>query len=416
MKICFIASSYPRHETDGSARFIRSMAEALVEIGHTVDIAIPYRADLRLPLGPIRVFPFRYIWPDRLAIMGYAEAMESDQRLRGLAYALVPAFALAEARQIARLHCRYGYDIIHANWVIPNGAVAALVAAWIRRPLVISLHGSDIFFARRHALLGALAGWAFRRAAGVTACSPELRVGAIALGADPGRLHLVPWGADPRRFAVSQGARDRVRAELGLRPDQPVLLSLGRLVKKKGIEYLIHALPDIVRNAPKTVCLVAGNGPEAGPLAQLAAELGVARHVRFLGAIPWPETPALYAAADIFVTPSIHDARGNVDGLPSTILEAMAASRPIIASQVAGIELAVTDGIHGLLTPERDAAALARAAVTLIQNDDLRNWLGENGRARVRQELNWMTVAHTLDEIYAASVSRAAINKSWQPV
>ena len=416
MRICFVASSYPRHEADGSARFIRSMAEALVELGHSVDVVIPYRADLHLTPGPVQVFPFRYIWPDRLAIMGYAEAMQSDQDLRGLAYALAPAFALAEARQVARLHRSRLYDIIHAHWVIPNGAVAALVAARVRRPLIISLHGSDVFFAQRHALLGTLAGWAFRRAAGVTACSPELRAGAIALGADPETLHLLPWGADPQRFEATQSARDRARVELGLQADQSVLLSLGRLVKKKGIEYLIRALPDIVRSAPHTVCLVAGDGPERAALQQLAAELGVALHTRFLGAVPWPKTPGLYAAADIFVAPSIHDARGNVDGLPTTILEAMAAGRPVIASQVAGIELAVADGLHGLLIPERDAAALARASLTLIQNNELRGQLGENSRRRVRQELSWATVARTLSQIYSANVSHTARSESRQPV
>lgn len=414
MKICFVASSYPRHATDGAAPFIRSMAEALIGLGHQVDVVIPHRSDLRLPPGPVRVFPFRYIWPERLAIMGYAEAMESDQRLRGLAYALAPAFALAEASRIWRLHAQNRYDIIHAHWVIPNGAVSALVAARIRRPLIISLHGSDIFFARRHALLGASAGWAFKRAAGVIACSPDLHAGALALGADPATTRLIPHGADPRRFAGSPAERERVRAELGLRPDQPVLLSLGRLVKKKGLEYLIRALPDIVRAAPETVCLVAGSGPESAPLQQLAAELGVLPHLRFLGAIPWPDTPALYAAADIFVVPSIHDEHGNVDGLPTTILEAMAVGRPVIASRVAGIGLAVTDGQHGLLTPERDAAALARAAITLIQDSALRGRLGQNARDRVHQELNWTAVARTLSEIYAG-VSPAPTVEGRQP-
>jgi glycosyltransferase involved in cell wall biosynthesis len=391
------------------------MAEALVELGHHVDVVLPYRADLRPAPGPIRTFPFRYIWPDRLAIMGYAEAMQSDQQLRGLAYALAPAFALAEARQVALLHRRYRYDIIHAHWVIPNGAVAASVAARIRRPLIISLHGSDVFFARRHALLGALAGWTFRRSAGIIACSPELQSGAIALGADPGRVRLMPHGADPRRFEVAPADRERVRSELGLRPDQPVLLSLGRLVKKKGLEHLVRALPDIIGRAPDAVCLVAGSGPELAPLQQLAAGLGVAGHVRFLGAVPWLETPALYAAADIFVAPSIHDARGNVDGLPTTILEAMAAGRPVIASQVAGIGLAVTDGVNGRLVPECDAAALAQAVLALIQDRARCSQMGENGRARVRQELNWLAVARALSEIYAASAPHAPDGRPRRP-
>lgn len=405
MKVCFVASSYPRHDADGAARFIRSMAEALVELGHTVDVIIPYRADLRLSSGSVHVFPFRYIWPDRLAIMGYAEAMHSDQRLRGLAYALAPLFALAEAFQIVRLHRQRHYDLIHAHWVIPNGAVAALAAALLRRPLVVSLHGSDIFFARRHAWLGALARWTFGRAAAVISCSPELSAGAIALRADPDRLYLAPHGADPRVFDVNPAVRNRVRAELQIEPTQPVLLSLGRLVKKKGLEYLLHAMPAIVAQAPDAVCLVAGSGPEAAPLQQLAAELGVSQYVRFLDAVPWSATPELYAAADIFVAPSIHDERGNVDGLPTTILEAMAAGRPVIASQVAGIELAVADGVHGLLTPERDAAALAHAALALIRDRALRVRLGEAGRERVQRELNWAAVARTLTAIYATSAS-----------
>ncbi len=196
---------------------------------------------------------------------------------------------------------------------------------------------------------------------------------------------------------------------MGLLPDELVLLSLFRLVKKKGVEYLIRALPEIVRAAPDTVCLVAGNGPEAGPLAQLGRELGVAHHLRFLGTIPWPETPALYAAADIFVAPSIHDESGNVDGLPSTILEAMAAGRPVIASQVAGIELAIADGVHGLLTPERDAAALACAVLSLALNDDLRSRLGKNARERVRQELNCTAAARTQSQIYT-NITRAVAN------
>jgi glycosyltransferase involved in cell wall biosynthesis len=408
MKVCFVASSFPRHETDGTARFIRSLAEALIGLGHTVDVIIPHRADLRLRPGPASVFPFRYIWPDRLAIMGYAEAMQSDQRLRGLAYALAPAFALAEARQIVLLHRRRHYDIIHAHWVIPNGAVAAAVTTLICRPLIISLHGSDIFFARRHVWLGALARWTFGRAAGVISCSPELSAGALALGAAPPTLHLTPHGADPALFDVAPSVRERVRGELEIQANQPVILSLGRLVKKKGIEYLIQALPAIVRCAPDAICLIAGDGPELAPLQRLAAELGISRHVRFLGPVPWAETPGLYAAADIFVAPSVHDDRGNVDGLPTTILEAMAAGRPVIASQIAGVELAVTDGCNGLLTPERDAPALARAAIALIQDDALRSRLAENGRTRVRRELNWTAVARTLSEIYADSVSRSA--------
>jgi glycosyltransferase involved in cell wall biosynthesis len=407
MKICFVASSYPRYETDGSARFIRSMAEALVDLGHVVDVIVPHRADLNLAPGKVRVFPFRYIWPPKLAIMGYAEAMHSDRQLRRLAYGLAPSFALAEACRLVLRHRRMQYDVIHAHWVVPNGVVAAAVAAGIHRPLVISLHGSDVFFARKHRLFGAAAGWAFARAAAVTACSPELYDGARVLGADPAMLHLLPWGADPAVFDAAQPERDRVRGELGVHPGHVAILSLGRLVSKKGVGYLLTALPAIVRDAPNAVCWIAGSGPERTRLEQLAGELGVAHHVRFLGNVSWDRAPALFAAADIFVAPSVHDEQGNVDGLPTTILEAMAAGKPVVASRVGGIELAVLDSINGLLTTERDAAALATAILALIKNDALRARLGENGRETVRRELNWAAIARKLVELYTIAVADA---------
>jgi glycosyltransferase involved in cell wall biosynthesis len=409
MKICFVASSYPRNAADGSARFIRSMAEALVDLGHVVDVIIPHRADLNLAPGKARVFPFRYVWPSRLAIMGYAEAMESDQKLRGLAYGLAPGFALAEARQLVIRHQRMQYDVIHAHWVVPNGAVAALVASWIHRPLVISLHGSDVFFARKHRLLGTAAGWAFARAAAVTACSPELYDGARALGADSAKLHLLPWGADAAVFEAASPERDRVRSEYGVQPGQVVILSLGRLVDKKGLANLVTALPLIVRDAPNVVCWIAGSGPERTRLEQLAEQLGLANHIRFLGSIPWIQVPALFAAADIFVAPSIHDKQGNVDGLPTTILEAMAAGKPVVASRVGGIELAVLDQTNGLLVDEGDVPALAAAASALAKDDVLRAKWGENGRERVRRELSWAAVARKLAEFYTTAVTDASL-------
>ncbi len=384
------------------------MAEALVDLGHVVDVIIPHRADLSLSPGKARVFPFRYVWPSRLAIMGYAEAMESDQKLRGLAYGLAPGFALAEAAQLVSRHRRMQYDVIHAHWVVPNGAVAALVASWIHRPLVISLHGSDVFFARKHRLLGAAAGWTFARAAAVTACSPELYDGARALGADPARLHLLPWGADPDVFDAASPERDRVRSEHGVQPGQVIILSLGRLVGKKGLASLVTALPLIVREAPNAVCWIAGSGPERTRLEQLAGQLGVANHIRFLGSIPWVQVPALFAAADIFVAPSVHDEQGNVDGLPTTILEAMAAGKPVVASRVGGIELAVLDNTHGLLVAEGDVPALAAAVSALVKDGALRARLGGNGRERVRRELSWAAVARKLVEFYAMALTGAA--------
>jgi glycosyltransferase involved in cell wall biosynthesis len=374
------------------------MAEALVDRGHRVDVLIPYRADLQLPQADkIGVEVFRYVWPSSLAIMGYSEAMVSDTALVPTAYALAPLFAVNQARALLALHSQRHYDVVHAHWVIPNGVAAAFVTKLIQKPLVISLHGSDIFFAVRKPLLGKVAGWTLAQASGVTACSAALAAHALHLGAHAEKVYLLPWGADPARFT---GQRAAARTALGLDQDAPIILSLGRLVKKKGLFVLVEALSAVFARVPDAQCVIAGDGPELDPLRKQAAALGIADRIHFLGATPWDQTPTLYAACDLFVAPSIHDENGNVDGLPTTVLEAMAAGRPVVASQVAGMELVVRPWENGILTREGDVVALSDALTLLLVQPELRRPMGQASRRAVEERYNWGVVAAQFEHIY----------------
>lgn len=410
LKICFATSSYPLTARDGSARFIHSMAEALAVQGHAVDVVLPYHSSLERWPATVRLFPFRYIWPQRLAIMGYAQATHSDKRLRGLAYVLAPGFAVQQALTMLQLHRRFCYDILHAHWVIPSGVTAAWVAKRIQRPFVISLHGSDVFFALKQPLLGAAAKWAFRGADAVTACSPSLYEGALALGAMQGNVHLLPYGVDAERFRYQAHERAQARKAFQIAPDQIAVTFVGRLVEKKGVEYLLHALSVATRRVPRLLCLIGGSGPELARLADLAARHGLEDSVRFLGYLEWNRVAELLRATDIFVAPSIHDSEGNADGLPNTILEAMASGCPVVATSLPGISAAITDGVHGILVAERNSDELASAIVELAQNPPLRRALGENARRHVVQEFSWDAVAARLTELYMAALSRAQVH------
>lgn len=399
MRIAFLASTYPRFETDGSGRFVRSLAEAMHALGHTVDVLAPYHPQVGVIDSPVCVHHFRYIWPARLNIMGYAQAMDSDRSLRRGAYALAPLYFAAALLNLDRLERRNRYDAVHVHWVIPNGPAAAWVARRHRLPLVVSLHGSDIFFALKNRWLGRLAASVFSQAVAVSACSPALQAGAVQLGARPEKVHLIPWGADPVVFAPA-GDPAAFRAHWGLAPDAPVILSLGRLVEKKGVAYLIRAAPEVLSAQPLTRFVVAGDGPERQPLQQLAETLGVAPAMCFTGELPWAEVPLALQACDIFVAPSAPDERGNLDGLPTTILEAMAAARPVVASRVAGIPLAVTDQVTGLLVPPADSGLLAQALLRMLADPALAQAYGRAGRQRVEQELNWQSIARRFVNFY----------------
>jgi glycosyltransferase involved in cell wall biosynthesis len=403
MKICMIASTYPRFDSDGAGRFNRSLAEALSTLGHDVQVVIPYHPTIEPYETPVRIHPFRYSGLERWSVMGYANAMDSDRRLKWQAYLLILPFLIKGASALLQLVRQHDFDVIHSHWVLPNGPIGLLGKARARSPLFVSLHGSDIYFARKNPLFSAVARQVFRHAQGVTACSPELYESAIELGASPTSTRLILWGADPEAFDSHPDTSD-LREQLGLKEDTNVVLGLGRLVGKKGFDILVRAMPDVLASCPRTCCVIAGDGPEGPHLHALADQLGVAKHIRFPGSIPWNQVPEYLHLSELFVAPSVHD-EGNLDGLPTVILEAMAAGKPVVASNVAGMPLAVIHNETGTLVPERDEDALAKAICHLLKNTRLRDRLGEGGRDRVRDELNWHQVAQQFVAMYKTALS-----------
>jgi glycosyltransferase involved in cell wall biosynthesis len=295
---------------------------------------------------------------------------------------------------------RPSFDLIHAHWVIPNG-LPALIAARLRGlPLFISLHGSDVYVAEKAAPIAATARGLFRAAQGTTACSGDLYQRALRLGAPHSRIEVVPYGVDTTAFRPDPGASVRVRAELGLPPDAKLVVSVSRMVYKKGLTYLIDAFPAVLSHHPDATLVLGGYGDLREELEQRAIERGIAANVRFPGRLSREQSAAFLGAADIHVVPSVHDQAGNVDGLPNVLLEGMSSGRAIVASDLAGIPDVITDGVHGLLTPERNSAALAKAIIHLFDDPALARQLGEAARRRVLNELTWDAAAERFETMY----------------
>ncbi|MCU0257252.1 MAG: glycosyltransferase, partial [Vicinamibacterales bacterium] len=187
----------------------------------------------------------------------------------------------------------------------------------------------------------------------MTACSADLRDRALRLGAPADRSEVVPYGVDTSRFAPqpSADAREAVRAGLGVARDDLLVFAVGRLVRKKGFEYLIDAVAALAPSRPRLACVIAGAGDLDQDLRARAAALGVAGRVRFPGLLPHDRTAAAMAAADVIAVPSVRDDAGNVDGLPNVVLEALATSTPVVATPAGGIGSVVEDEVNGRLVP-----------------------------------------------------------------
>ena len=408
MRLGILTSSYPRYPGDGVGSFVKSLAESLAALEHEVYVLAPYDPAVR-PDAPSaerrpRVQRFRYVWPDRLALVGHARSLEADVRLKPAAFGLIPFWGLAAGVQLARIVSRHRIDVIYAQWILPSGLVGAAVSRLTGRPLVIHLHGSDVYVAASNPLFRSLARWSFARAAGVIACSQDLRRRAVDIGLQADKSHVIPYGVDTARYRPGT-VDNELRANLGVPTGAPLVMAMGRLVYKKGFEYLIRAAPEVVAGSPDVRFLIAGDGDLAEPLVALAKDLGVSDHILFPGHLPWQEGHRYLRLADILVVPSVIDARGNVDGLPNVLLEAMAAGCALVASDVAGIPDVIRDGENGLLVPEKDPGALAAAIKRLLHSPDLRRAVGSAARQTASTELDWSRTAERVASVLQAAVS-----------
>jgi len=406
LRIAVLAHSFPRFAGDTHGPFVKRLSEELAGLGHEVWALVPFDPELRDdPSSPLRVRSFRYIVPDRTHQLGYSRTLRRDIGMRLSAYLQSPLYFLFGERALARLVRRERIDFVHAHWILPNGFLAARASARTGVPYGVTLHGSDVFMAERNPLFRRLARRALAGASYVTSCSGELRdrlVG-VAGGRFAERIRLVPNGTD-LTAVETVGERRAVREWLGLAADAPLVAAVGRMVDKKGFDFLIDAIPLVLAARPEARFVFGGGGELLETLRARAAGLGIGDAVRFTGALSQPQVVELIGAADLFAMPSVRDQGGNVDGLPIVVLEAMAQAKPVVATAISGLPLAVSDGVTGRLVPDRDAPALAAAILELLSDPQRAARLGAAGRERIRTELNWPAIARIHDGLLREAV------------
>ena len=289
-------------------------------------------------------------------------------------------FAASAGRAFRRAVREFAPDVVFAPWAYPDGWAAVRLARRAGLPAVVQVHGSDVklldqFPARRRRTAEALT-----EANGVVAVSGDLRDRVVGLGVPAGRVTVIYDGVDADVFRPGGAAAARAAVDLpGGWPDAPVLLFVGNLVPVKGLDVLLRALAEL--KTPARLLLI-GAGPERTTLERLAAGLGVASRVTFLGARPQDTLPDWYRAADLFVLPS------RSEGVPNVLLEASACGTPWVASRVGGIPEMPGHASRRLVAPGDDNALAAAITDALAAGrPDLRTLPRPKSRAEAVDEL-----------------------------
>ena len=394
--VVMVTTSYPRFPGDSVGTFMEPIAKGVAARGHEVHIVAPWHP--RITRGKVEdgvyFHFFRYAPIEALNVFGYAAGLHADVKLKGAAWMAAPLALAAGWFKAMRVAQKRRATVMHGHWVVPGGVIAA--AARPALPLVVSLHGSDVFVAERTPPAGAAARQVFARAGVVTACSDDLARRAVALGAPADRTEVVPYGVDTARFRPVPERRTALRARLGIGDSQTLVVAAGRLVRKKGFEYLIDAMGAV----DGAHLAIAGDGDLAAELRARAGRGGIADRVHFLGNVSQDEVGAWFGAGDVVAIPSVRDDSGNVDGLPNTALEALASGTTVVATSAGGLGSVVIDDRTGAQVPERDAAALARTITALMRDPERRARLGAAGREAVAARFGWAAAAARFESAY----------------
>ncbi len=403
MRVLMLATSFPKYVGDTTAPFIAEIAAGVVAHGVAVRLLLPHHREFHhdaIERG-VELHTFRYAPHPSWALWGYAEALQADVGLRRRALYVMPFALFASTWNLWKQARVFRPDVIHGHWLLPNG-LPALIVSWLCRvPLVISMHGSDVAMAERTALYRRIAGWLFRHTRFATACSGDLHKRALALGANPTSTITLPYGVDAGEFRPDMLDREWVAERFGIPQTSPLIVAVGRFVTKKGFQHLLRTLPILRVSNPQLRLLLVGYGDLRDEYEAIIDTLGVADMVVMPGQLLREEAARAIASADVYCVPSVHDELGNVDGLPNTLLEGMAAGRAIVASAVAGIPDVISDGVHGLLVPEGDEARLAAAIGHLFAKPEYAHQLGFAARELVRSTLTWSRVTARLVAGYA---------------
>ncbi len=294
MHIGVLTHNYPRFRGDFSGTFVEALCEEFVAQDQQVTVWAPYDPAYDRPLDDkVTLRLYRYAWPERLHTLGYMRSMQSDLALRLETYFLSPAFFASGIQTLMREAKRTRPDVLHAHWLLPNGFIAAVVSKRLGIPLVVSVPGSDAQVAAKNALFRRMARFTFDQADLLTANSESLRDSIVALGADPAKFDMIIYGTDPKALKPSAEGVDSLCERLEIGPGSVVLLCVGRMVHKKGYDVLLRAMAlPALQNRPIFAVMV-GDGDQKAEWQALAASLGIAERVRWVGNVPKDEIATL---------------------------------------------------------------------------------------------------------------------------
>ena len=389
LRIAVLGSTYPRSQEDYEVPWLRESVSQIARRGHQVTVIAPSYAGLKDHLiDGIEVRRFRYA-PERWETLTHGEGAPNKLKKNPALKLLTLTYILSGIWSSWKLCREKRIDVLHVHWPFPHGLMALLPAWFNGVKVVSSCHSAEIALAARSKLSTGILAACLRRSGAVTANSRHTAqlINDIS-GVD---AEVIPYGATVQIEPEGPPLPDQ--------PDIPLLLFSGRLIERKGVDFLLRAMPLILKKQ-KVRLVITGDGHCRAEWETLSRILGVADQVEFAGFVSNERLSELFRSCTVYVHPAIYDDRGDTEGLGVVLIEALRNRKPVVASRVGGIIDVIKHESTGLLVPEKEPAAIAGAVLRLLNNPELARRLGEQGFNYATRYFDWTAITDRMEALY----------------
>lgn len=390
--ILVISSVYPTTPDGNHGAFIRETVLQMRSQGIRFTIFAPaYEGSKTHNLDDIEVYRFRYFFKRFENLVRDGAPTKLQKQPLYILVALL--YILLGAWQLFWLCKKQKPDLIHVNWPFPHGLMAYPVNKLLGIPMVFSFHGAELLLAKKFSFVGAILRWQIPMAKSVTANSSFTQT--LIQKLYSGDVSVIPYGLtiEPKTPCTSNPE------------EETKLLFVGRLDERKGLRYLLEALPLILCKYPVRLRIV-GKGILEQEIKQQSHELKLDEVIDFLGFVSKEELANEYASCDIFVLPAIVDSKGDTEGLGIVMIEALAHEKPVIASAVGGIVDVIKSGVTGILVNEKDPEALSQSIIEIIADPVRAKELGKQGLKDIQVRFGWSRLVLLWQDVFTKALAK----------
>ncbi|MHA1696291.1 MAG: glycosyltransferase [Candidatus Helarchaeota archaeon] len=389
------ASTLPRFGDDSELSIVLDIAENIKKYHKNINISIlaPHYPNVKKEeiIKNVKIYRYKYFF-ERLEKLHYNGGMLFNIQRNKLYFLLIPLSLFFQILAIKKIVKKEKIDILHSHWIIPQGLAAVLYKKIFNQKIkiVCTAHGSDVFLLKKK-YFNILKRFILKKCDKISVVSSALQKELLKNKAENYNINIINNGINIEK-SISLIEINNLKNKYNI--NSFCLLFVGRLSIKKGIFYLIEAMPKILLNFPKTKLIIVGYGPDQTLLEKKVQKLKLQNHIIFTGALRKKEIFSYYTIANILINPSLEEGFGMV------LLEALSFKLPVITTNSGGITDIIEDKKTGIFINQKQSDSIANTVNALLNNEEKRKKLSYKGYEMIQNKFNWKKIALKYYDFY----------------